>query len=287
NSDQWSTQIAAKIEYIRASKVSENFTDGVTYGFDLGIVCALEGVEMDAVRDLPLNWQSLRLHHDETRYLSGSLQTSDHTFSVIAAAAPRMGMPAATALAAKMILQFRPRFLCLVGICAGRATKVSRGDVLIADPCWDWGSGKIVSRNDAPEFLPSPHQLDLDVDLRAQLVEICKDPALLAQVKARIRGTKPDRELRAHIGPVASGAAVVADAGTFEGLLDQHRGLLGIEMEAYGVATACMACGKPRPRFLAMKGVSDYADKDKDDSLQEYAAQASAGLMLEAARRFL
>lgn len=287
NSDHWISQITSRIEYVRAAKQSENFSDGKTYGVDLAIVCALEGVEFEALRGLDFNWQPLRLAHDETRYLAGSLSSEGKTYSVIAAAAPRMGMASSAVLVSKLIAQFRPRLVSMVGICAGRVEKTKVGDVIIADPTWDWGSGKISSLNDQPHFQPSPHQVELDTDLVAQLKDSCADVTLLAKIKKEARGTKPTDELRVHFGPLASGAAVVANADTFNSVLSQHRNLLGIEMEAYGVVLACKGSGKPRPRCLIAKSVCDYADKDKSDSYQEYAANTSALLLFHTAPELL
>jgi nucleoside phosphorylase/CheY-like chemotaxis protein len=280
NSDQWIAQIGAKVSYIQAAKGSRNFTDGQTYGVDLAIVCALEGVELSAVRSLPCDWQPLRLERDETRYLAGTLQgKKKKTHSVVAAAAPRMGMSASAVLASKIIAQFRPKFIAMVGICAGRFEKTAIGDVIIADPCWDWGSGKIDSVDDKPLFRPAPHQVELDTDLGALLKELCSDVGLLAKVKAEARGIKPTHDLNVRFGPLASGAAVVANNDVFRSLLDQHRNLLAIEMEAYGVVSACKGSGKPRPLPIIMKSVCDFADKDKDDDFQEYAANTSALLL--------
>jgi nucleoside phosphorylase/CheY-like chemotaxis protein len=287
NSNQWIAQIGAKIAYIQAAKGSRNFTDGATFGIDLGIVCALEGVEFAAVRALPCGWQPLRLERDETRYISGTIQEDRTAFSVIAAAAPRMGMSASAVLTSKIIAQFRPRLIVMVGICAGRVEKTGLGDVIVADPCWDWGSGKIDSINDAPNFRPAPHQVEIDTDLGALLKEICTDVGMLAEIKSVARGTKPPNELKVHFGPLASGAAVVANSHVFNNLLQQHRNLLAIEMEAYGVVSACKGLGKPRPASLIMKAVCDFADKDKDDDFQEYAAHTSALLLLKAAPRLL
>lgn len=284
NTDRWVSQVAAKINYIKAAKQSDYFSDGKTYGVDLAIVCALDTVELAAVKALPCGWQPLRLVHDETRYLTGTIDTKDRALAVMAAAANRMGMSASAVLASKIIAQFRPRALAMVGICAGRAAKTNIGDVIVADPVWDWGSGKIDSVGNEPRFRPSPHQLELDVDFSSRLKEVCLDVGLLARIKSEARGRKPNAELRVHFGPLASGAAVVANRDVFEALLDQHRDLLGIEMEAYGVVVACRGSGKPRPLSVVMKSVCDYADKDKSDDYQEYAAHTSALLLYNAAR---
>ncbi|WP_369720163.1 histidine kinase [Bradyrhizobium sp. LLZ17] len=287
NSDHWISQVTSRIEYVRAAKNSENFSDGKTYGVDLAVVCALEGVEFEALRGLDFGWQPLRLSHDETRYLAGTLSSGARIHSVVAAAAPRMGMASSAVLVSKVIAQFRPRILAMVGICAGRIEKTNLGDIIVADPTWDWGSGKISSVNDQPHFQPSPHHIELDTDICAQLKDCCSDVGLLARIKKEARGAKPSNDLRVHFGPLASGAAVVANADTFISVLAQHRNLLGIEMEAYGVALACKGSGKPRPRCLIIKSVCDYADKDKADDHQEYAANTSALLLYHTASHLL
>lgn len=287
NSDRWISQLRLRTEYILALNKSRNFSDGVTYGSDLAIISALDTVEFDAVKRLPCGWQPLRLSHDESRYLSGSLQQGDRTLSVIAAAAPRMGMSASAVLAAKLIHQFRPRYIAMVGICAGRRGKVQLGDVIIADPTWDWGSGKVVPDRERSKFLPAPHQLDLDAGLVSTLKDIAEDKLGLAAIKHSIAGTKPSSELAVHFGPLVSGASVMASELAFENLLDQHRGILGIEMEGYAIASAAVGSGKPRPTAMIIKGVCDFADADKNDDYQEYAANVSAKFLYEAALRFL
>lgn len=286
-SNRWSSQLRQKASYIRAVRESDNFSDGLTFGSDLAIVSALDTVEFDAIRSLDCGWQRLSLRHDETRYLTGSIQGEHSAFSVVAAAAPRMGIAASSVLAAKIIQQFRPRYIAMVGIRAGRSEKTKIGDIIISDPTWDWGSGKIASKDGRPVFLPSPHQLDLDPDLVENLKETITDRVAMEEVFAGAEGERPPGELGVKIGPAASGAAVVADAGTFESLVDQHRGLLAIDMEAYGVATAANGCGRPRPKALVIKAVCDYADQHKNDDFQKYAAGVSARFLLHAAKRFL
>ena len=287
SSDQWIAQLVVKVNYIQAVNRSRNFSDGETYGCDLAIITALDTVEADAVQALPLSWETLRLKHDETRYFSGTLAKADGTKSIIAASAPRMGIPASAVLSTKIIQQFRPRYIAMVGICAGRKDKVNLGDIVVADPTWDWGSGKIVSENGSPKFLPSPHQLGLDPDTASLLKGMAKDAAMLGEIKRAAKGNKPDTELSVHLGPLVSGAAVVAHKPTFDGLLDQHRGILGVDMEAYAVAAAAIGGGKPRPEFVVIKGVSDYADENKDDDFQQYAASVSALFLLAAAKELL
>ncbi|QCL76471.1 MULTISPECIES: response regulator [Agrobacterium] len=287
SSDRWVSQLLVKVAYIEAVKRSRNFSDGETHGCDLAIITALDTVEFSAVKQLPMSWQPLKLPHDETRYISGTFLKGSVTKSVIAAAAPRMGLAASAVLAAKMIHQFRPRLLAMVGICAGRVDKVKIGDIVIADPTWDWGSGKIVAEGGKAKFLPSPHQLDLDPDIAGLLREMARDSKVLSDISTNASGTKPATKLSAHVAPMVSGAAVVSHGPTVDGLLAQHRGIVGVDMEAYSVAAAAQSSGKPRPDFVVIKGVSDYADEHKADDYQEYAASVSALFLYNFAVEFL
>lgn len=277
NSDQWKSALIKKVEYIEAVLKSHHFSDGKTYGIDVAIICALEGVEFKAIQRLGFNWQSLSFQHDETRYISGEVETNQsQTLSVIAASATKMGMSAAATLCSKIIHNFRPKLIVMVGICGGRSSKVNIGDIIVADPVWDWGSGKISSKNNTPVFEPQPDQIPLDVDIRGEIKTLSVNFSKMAGIRNTAAGTKPPFELVAHIAPLVSGAAVIAHKPTFESLLAQHRGVHGVEMEAYGIAAAVKGSAKPRPRCLIVKAVCDYADKDKDDDFQEYCASVSA-----------
>ena len=49
-------------------------------------------------------------------------------------------------------------------------------------------------------------------------------------------------------------------------------------MEIYGLYAAAHAATAPRPQFMALKGVCDFADPDKESGQQKYAAYASANV---------
>ena len=82
------------------------------------------------------------------------------------------------------------------------------------------------------------------------------------------------------IGPVASGSSVVADTEILKRPQSLTRKLLGLEMEIYGMYFSCKHTSTPRPEnFLAVKSVCDFADADKNDRFQDYAAYTSASFL--------
>ncbi len=193
-----------------------------------------------------------------------------------AAAAPRKGMPASAVLASKIITTFRPKYIAMAGITSGYSSKTNYGNVIAADPVWDWGSGKLINRDGKTVFEPEPHQLDLEVDIRTQLKLMANDVTGLAHVRSEWQGEKPEHGLSVRVGPVASGAAVLRMTETHKRILQQHLGLLGIEMEAYAVFCVDQESTMPRPTVFSLKSVVDFADADKDDRYQKYGAYTSA-----------
>src|SRR5690606_25772505 len=98
---------------------------------------------------------------DDTVYFRGEVERSGQKGRVIAAAAAEMGIAAATALATKVIIGFRPRYLFMAGIAAG--VEGNAGDILIADESWDYGSGKIATDDDGkPEFRFGAKHIQID-----------------------------------------------------------------------------------------------------------------------------
>jgi len=85
---------------------------------------------------------------------------------------------------------------------------------------------------------------------------------------------------------MGSGAAVVASKSTVQGIVEHKGKLLGVDMEAYGVAQAASHMLDGRTRFIICKSVSDFADKDKGDDYQDYCALVSAYFMREFFSRY-
>jgi nucleoside phosphorylase/CheY-like chemotaxis protein len=272
-STEWAELLSAKIRHLlRLKHVGEQEPD-----FDLAIITALKSPELDAVLALSWDWSPVEKAGDATHYHAGTFRRLDGSIGrVVAARAPRMGMPASAALAMKVGLLFRPRFMAMVGICAGRKGETNLGDLVAANPTWDYGSGKHAVKDGKPIFKPAPDPFPLTTHVRGIVERFEGEHEATLHVRNAFQGAKPASVPKLHIGPFASGAAVVARAAMMEEVQDQHRKLLAIDMEAFGLASAATELPRPQPDFLILKGVSDFADEEKGDSHREYAAFMSA-----------
>ena len=242
------------------------------YGCSVALIMATE-TEEKAVRDLYTHWQSLTVEGDTQEYFETTFLSPDgNPHRLIRARQQQMGMTAASTLSTKLIYQFRPRYLIMVGIAAGVALKDLEeqlyGDVIVADSVWNYEFGKFVPASDgiisfgSIGFQPRPASLELP-------------QYILPYVRAAIES--PQNQNHVYIGPIASGSSVVANSEVLSKQIhSQQRETAGLDMEAYAVAYAAAHAPAPKPTALIVKSVCDYADSSKSDQYQKFAAYTAA-----------
>ncbi len=189
----------------------------------------------------------------------------------------------------KLITTFRPKLIVIAGICAGVRKKTEIGDILIADPCFDWGSGKWIKNKETKQakFLPAAYPWRLDESLRIAAKTVGEKHGLLEKIHADYQQDKPQSPPKLIIDAMASGASVLQATTIMEGVREQHKNLVGIEMESYAVFTAAEYSTEPRPKCMAIKAVCDFGDEKKSDEAHEYAAYVSANFLLHFATSFI
>lgn len=271
----WEVPITNQIELL----LTEREQRASVYDKDIAIVTALRDPELEAVLRLPYGWNSKYLLNDANEYHEGRVTFAQKTFSVVAIAAPQMGMAAAAVLTSRVISEFRPRFLFMAGIAAGVRGEVSYGEVLIADRSFDHNSGKLKEVNGTGKFLPDPFPIGLDPLMKNIAATVSDNSSALANLRSNWPGEKPENVLKVTLGPVATGASVLAVNGSLDETKVHWRKLIGLDLETYGVFYAAEHFGIPKPLVLSAKAVTDFADTEKDDSWRSYAAYTSAGVI--------
>lgn len=273
DSNIWKSMLVGKVKYLDKAKIRKLSSLKI----DVAIITALHTPELDAVLALPYDWSLKTFPDDPTTYYLGSINREDTVVTFVAVCASRKGMPSSAALSAKMVLQFNPQYLVMLGICAGIPGKVNLGDIVVADPTWDYGSGKrAIDNSNSSVFLASAYQVPLDPQVRQAVSEIARGHEAVKHIRANWNGDVPQGSLTIHLGPMASGASVISDDQESRNVVLQHRDLLAIEMEAYAVMAAAEYSSYPTPKALAIKSVCDFADQHKNDNWQKYAAYTSA-----------
>lgn len=67
-----------------------------------------------------------------------------------------MGMLPAAILTTKVLRLCEPDYVVMTGVCAGVEGRTNKGDILIADSVFDYGSGKIIEGELHPDYSPVP-----------------------------------------------------------------------------------------------------------------------------------
>ncbi len=261
----WIERLKAKTRFVIARSQQK---ESARFETEVCVITALQQPEFKALRSLSWNWEGPTSLDEVGYYYEGTFISGRQPQRVVAAAAPRMGMVAAAVLTTKMISKFRPRLLAMTGICGGVKGKCEIGDVLVADPAWDWQMGKF----DRGGFKFAPDQIDIATPIAERFALLADDEQLRFEIHRDFQGSKPNNLPQLRLGPVASGSSILAESSQITKLTAQHRKLLGVEMELYGVYTAARDSSPPLPMAFGIKGVSDFADSKKNDDFQAYAA---------------
>lgn len=280
--DEWLNRLVACVRYLMQGAPDLPRAPQVPDRADLVVVCALASPELSQVLELPWNWQpEPTMLPDATFVHRGSFfDANGRSYSVAAAHAPRMGMVSSALLTASLIESLRPRLIAMTGICAGLRGKVSIGDVLLADPSWDFQSGKRVKEESTADFVARAHQLPVSSKIRKLLQEMNRQKKDAPAIAAEYPGDPLTNRPGIHAGPVACGSSVLADGDVIEEIRGRQQGdVIGVEMEIYGVYAAAAAASEPQPTAFALKGVCDFADPDKADGAQDFAAFMSANVL--------
>jgi nucleoside phosphorylase len=166
------------------------------------------------------------------------------------------GQEEATLAAAEAIQRWRPRYIVVVGIAGGITTNgIGLGDVLVADQIVGYEMQKVRAKGADVHW--NVYKVAKGMELHARDLRANEWQPLVTAVRPE------PGEPKCYIGPIASGNKVIAYGDVvrrYQGVWSQ---LIGVEMEAAGVAAAAFQQAQAIPFFM-VRGVSDLADEAKD-----------------------
>jgi nucleoside phosphorylase len=194
------------------------------------------------------------------------------SYSVVVVPLLGMGRVKASNATKEAIFRWKPRYVVLVGIAGGISKNgANLGDLLISDQIVDYELQKLHADRDEPRY--EVHRADPRLLGGAQNFT---GESWLKLVRTK-RPRKGKSEIR--FGPIATGDKVDARGNFLAKHYTAFPKMIGIEMEAGGVASASFSSANP-PRFFMIRGVSDLADGDKDSpkvvSWRAYACDVAA-----------
>jgi len=199
----------------------------------------------------------------------------DKKYRLILACQFRSGQQDAASLVSILCERYKPRYVLLVGIAGGNESKVALGDIIVAKTIEDCTKGKTTGDS---EWQPEWQSFNIDPDLIRKIRELPSD------WYNSITKKRPDRKKRKpdvkEEGVIISGSNVLKaekNGQWLEKIKLRNPNWLGVEMEGGGVATAIANYVEdPKPKFLMIRCVTDFADGSKGDEWHPYACDVAA-----------
>lgn len=278
--------IQEQIEFVlKAKRAKED--QKKDYESHLAIVCALEDPELKAVLKNGWNWTPVDISGDDICYYRALVPTIEGEKTAYAAYAPQMGMVSASILTMKMIHHFQPKYIAMTGITGGMPEAGNLGDVVVAESVWDWGCGKWKADGENCVFHPAPYQTPIAPSIRRIVQRFREKTENLIKIAEGWPSDTPGTKLQVLLGPMVSGASVIANSQKRDAILEQHRKILAFDMEATAIASACQESIAPKPSWIVLKSIVDFGNAHKGDSVQKYGAYTSSEVLKILAEEYL
>ena len=261
--------------------------------FDVCIICALPEEARAFLEVVRTQYEDAIEERNSSRYhysyrFATIKNNKDETLNLHISWLPHYGPQEMTLHLSRILEECQPRIAIMIGICAGDAQHVQLGDLVVAERTFTYDNGKFTldeRGQSVHEHDTMTYQLDANIlqflrlfdDWKPLIVRLKRPPS-----PSEIRPKR--REVRCHVKSMASGNAVRAD-NPFRDVRAPVHGTVAIDME--GAAFGLVMSRHPLIPWLVVKGVCDYADRDKNDAYHDYAARASALYALSFIRTYV
>lgn len=163
----------------------------------------------------------------------------------------------------------------MTGICGGIDRTMKYGDIIISDQIVNYDLAKIKS-NELVEVRWDVYRSDFEL---VQSMRMHNDGRWSSYLKREFPESKYEKP-SVYSGIVLSGNKVIANYEEVKRFTQTWAKALAVEMEAGGISAALHRMQNP-PSFVMVKAICDFADSEKSDDWQEYAAYASAVFVLD------
>lgn len=239
---------------------------------DFAIITALK-VEREAVVRRLADTKKVQIDGEPLTYYTGtvSIPGDAQAYTVVVVQLIDMGNTDAAVATTQVLARWKPRNLLMVGIAGGLQGKVRLGDVVVARHSCYYELAKLKPGD--TEYRPKQFHADQMLLARAQHYE---EADWKSHIDVGRPGDETDRPMPdVHVEPIACGEKVVADPDSLANIARVCPKMVALAMEGAGAGRAVSSVDHP-PRYLEIRGISDYAGPDKNDGWHEYAANAAA-----------
>lgn len=248
------------------------FNNGRRYDMEKILIISALDKELKPILeaiDSPLKPRNIE-EIDGRRYFIYEVST---TLTVICTSFWGMGQINAALAVKDAVSHYGVSKVILTGICGGIDREMNYGNIIISDQIVDYELAKI--KSDDVQVRWNVYRSDFELVQSMRMFNSDSWSSYLKQMFPDPEYKKPN----VYSGIVLSGNKVIANNEEIKRFKKMWAKALAVEMEASGIAAALYQM-KDAPSFVMVKAICDFADSEKNDDWQEYAAYASAIFVL-------
>lgn len=230
--------------------------------FHLGVITASPD-EFNAIKALLIDWEQLPNYpNDSVSYYSGTLDRNGKKFSVILPHPLDMGMSPAAILTTKVISNFSPKYLFMIGIAAGNKKLSNIGDILIAEKSLNYHEVVELERKDnsqSQKFMQTPDSINKH--LKTELTQFSNSDHIKEIQSLYPDQNKISKTLKCSLGLVVTGCSLLRSQTKVEEINEMYPNVVGLDMETHAFYyAAAHSLRQLPPYFVSIKSVSDFGD---------------------------
>jgi nucleoside phosphorylase len=196
---------------------------------------------------------------------------------------PRMGLVSCAITTSIAIQVFKPKLVCMSGICGGVPENASIYDIVVAESCHQHDVGKWTQDT----FKPEIYSVTIDHQLAQKIRNEIGNSEFLDRIKTGIEllsnefpvGVNDFRP-RISLAPASSGSAVISSEKKVVEIAAPQRKMAIFEMESYALYEAARQ-STHQPRFFSAKAVVDDGGANKGDKFHRVGCLLAAKVTAE------
>lgn len=243
---------------------------------DVGIITVLPVETAAVVKWLETGGPITKVRKGGAIFYVGSTSAEGGVHRVVVTQQLQQGNRSTVSAHNRLCERFSPAMIALVGIGGSMSADVMLGDVVLAD--------QIVWYEQATERDTEMSRKGEASNLSAPLRAMANDYFTRTSYPARLgmRGEEGAKSARLLMGPIGTGDKVIRykESSIRTWLEGFNYKTLALETEAGGLAQGFyesgLTLGYRSLGYLVLRGISDHADKNKDDSWHEIASENAA-----------
>lgn len=250
--------------------------------FDIGVITATPD-EFQSIKSLLNNVEEFATEDDDSNtYYSGTISNSKRNFKIILPYPLEMGIPSVVSTTTKIITNFHPKHLFMIGISAGNKNVNNIGDILIAEKSINYNEVVEIEKKDHTTLRKFMQNTDsINKFLKTQLSQFSNSELIKQIQETYPHKKKIERELKCKIGLLVTGNSLVRSQSKVDEINQSYHNVIGLDMETNGFYfSAAHTLRQGTPYFVSMKSVSDFGDnsnhKLSSDERRHYALYTSS-----------